>query len=121
MIKLTVSNQRGGVGKTTTALTLARCYADAGKKVLLVDTDAQGSIWLILGLDPQKWLVNFLNDGAALSEVVVKAHPNIDIICSNKGTVKAESNLNSAMAREMAFYGAFQPYESDYDVMLFDV
>jgi chromosome partitioning protein len=121
MMKLTVSNQRGGVGKTTTALTLARCYADSGKRVLLVDTDAQGSIWLVLGLEPQKWLVNFLNDGAALSDVVVKVHPNIDVICSNKGTVKAEGNLANAMAREMAFYGAFQPYEADYDVMLFDV
>jgi len=50
MIKLTVSNQRGGVGKTTTAFTLARCWADDGKRVLLVDTDAQGSIWLVLQL-----------------------------------------------------------------------
>ena len=121
MIKLTVSNQRGGVGKTTTAFTLARCWADEGKRVLLVDTDAQGSIWLVLQLEPQKWLVNFLTDGAALSEVVVKAHERLDVICSNKGTVKAESNLNATMAREMAFYGAFQPYEADYDVMIFDV
>lgn len=121
MIKLTVSNQRGGVGKTTTAFTLARCWADEGKRVLLVDTDAQGSIWLVLNLEPQKWLVNFLTDGAALSEVVVPAYKNLDVICSNKGTVKAESNLNATMAREMAFYGAFQTYEQDYDVMIFDV
>jgi cellulose biosynthesis protein BcsQ len=76
---------------------------------------------LVLGLKPHKWLVDFLNDGAALTEVVVKVHPGIDVICSNKGTVKAEGNLNAVMAREMAFYGAFQAYESDYDVMLYDV
>ena len=121
MMKLTISNQRGGVGKTTTAITLARCYAEAGKKVLLIDTDAQGSVRLVLGLTAQKQLVDFLNDGAALSEVVVEAYPGLDVMCSNKNTVKVEGNLSSTMAREMSFYGAFQAYEADYDVMIFDV
>jgi len=42
MIRLVVSNQRGGVAKTTTAVNLARCFADRGLKTLLIDTDSQG-------------------------------------------------------------------------------
>ena len=52
MIKFVVSNQRGGVGKTTTAATLARCFAERGLKTLLIDTDSQGSIQQILGIKP---------------------------------------------------------------------
>ena len=60
MIKLTISNQRGGVGKTTTAITLARCFADKGMKVLLFDTDSQGSIAAVLGLRPNAFLYDLL-------------------------------------------------------------
>ena len=60
MIKLIVSNQRGGVGKTTTATTLARCFADLGKRVLLIDTDSQGSVSAVLGLKLEGTLYDFL-------------------------------------------------------------
>ena len=53
LIKFVVSNQRGGVGKTTTATTLARCFAERGMKTLLIDTDSQGSIQQILGIKPE--------------------------------------------------------------------
>jgi chromosome partitioning protein len=58
VIRLTISNQRGGVGKTTSAVTLARCFADRGMRVLMIDADPQGSIAVILGLKPPA----FLND-----------------------------------------------------------
>ena len=47
-IRITVSNQKGGVGKTTTVLTLARCFADEGRRVLMIDTDPQGNLWTTL-------------------------------------------------------------------------
>ena len=53
MIKLVISNQRGGVGKTTTVVTLARCFAERGLKVLLLDTDSQGSVTAVLNLKPE--------------------------------------------------------------------
>src|SRR3954471_3896795 len=88
MISLTVSNQRGGVGKTTTVMTLARCFADRGMRVLVVDTDSQGSVWIISGKEPVGWLHQFMNDGISLSQVVTKIHDGIDIIASDRRTMR---------------------------------
>ena len=60
MIRLVISNQRGGVAKTTTATTLARLWADRGRKVLLIDTDPQGSVGMSLGLKADKFLHHFV-------------------------------------------------------------
>jgi chromosome partitioning protein len=116
-----VSNQRGGVGKTTTVITLARCLADRGKRVLIVDTDSQGSIWMSLGLKPTAFLHQFINEQYAVSKTVTTAHPSIDVICSDRRTMGVEGILNGAVAREMIFYSLLKPAENLYDVILFDV
>ncbi len=121
MIKLVVSNQRGGVGKTTTATTLARCFADLGKKVLLIDTDSQGSVSAILGLKPEYTLYDFLISQIAFRMCIVQAHPKIDVLCSDRRTMEAEDVITSRMGREMAFELAFSPHERDYDVVIVDV
>ena len=68
MIKIVVSNQRGGVGKTTTTLSLARYLADRGRRVLVVDTDPQGSIAVTLGLKPTSYISHFIGQRYALKE-----------------------------------------------------
>jgi chromosome partitioning protein len=60
VIRLTIGNQRGGVGKTTTAVTLARLWAERGLRTLLVDADPQGSIGSILRVKPELYLNDFL-------------------------------------------------------------
>ncbi len=121
MIRLTVSNQRGGVAKTTTALILARCWADRGMKVLLIDTDPQASIRTLLGAKPKQFLVDFLVNNLAFEECLTKVHENIDLICSSRDTNRAEDLISTQMAREHAFIHAFQPHEAGYDAVLIDV
>jgi chromosome partitioning protein len=121
VIKLVVSNQRGGVGKTTTATTLARCFADLGKRVLLIDTDSQGSVSAVLGLKPEYTLYDFLISGIAFKMCVVTAHPGIDVLCSDRRTMEAEDVITSRMGREMTFEQAFGPHDHEYDCVVIDV
>lgn len=121
MIRLTISNQRGGVGKTTTAITLARCLADLGKRVLLIDTDSQGSIAAVLGLRPALSLYDFLIQKQPFAQCIVKAHDRIDVLCSNRYTVEAESAMSATTFREFTFEQVFGELESAYDAVLIDV
>jgi chromosome partitioning protein len=127
MIKLTIANQRGGIGKTTTALTLARCFADDGKRVLLIDTDPQGSIFITLdvGNKVKGWLHQFLIENLALNEVITpvyeKEQGRIDLIASDRRTMRIEGHLSTMPAREMVFTSLLASAEPRYDAIIFDV
>jgi chromosome partitioning protein len=120
-IKIVVSNQRGGVAKTTTTLTLARFLADQGRKVLVIDTDPQGSITPLLGLKPTAKLYDFLIRNYRFEECLTQAHQQIDVICSGRDTTDAEHHILTQVYREFAFEKIFAPYESQYDAILVDV
>jgi chromosome partitioning protein len=120
-IKIVVSNQRGGVAKTTTTLALSRYLADQGKKVLMIDTDPQGSITPLLGLKPTATLYDFLIKNFRFEECLTKAHDRIDVICSSRNTTEAEHHILSQVYREFIFEKVFNPYEDQYDAILVDV
>lgn len=121
MIGLVVANQRGGVGKTTTAVNLAGYLSDQGKRVLLIDSDSQGSITSHLEERPRKHLYNFIVHGELLGECVVHARERLDVLCSNRETQQVEAALMGQIGREVAFEKAFAPYIKDYDWVIFDV
>jgi chromosome partitioning protein len=121
MIRLVISNQRGGVSKTTTTTTLAREFADRGKRVLVIDTDPQGSISSVLSLRPEYGLYNFVIERLRFDDCIVKVSDNIHVLCSSRETTKVETILMGNVAREYAFSQLFSLVEKDYDVVLIDV
>lgn len=122
MMRLVVANQRGGVAKTTTVITLARAFAESGRKVLVIDTDPQGSIQGVLGLKAgEKTLHNFLVKQYTFRDCLMSPNPNIDILCSARDTVQTEAILMGQVARELVFQSIFPTVDSSYDVVLIDV
>jgi len=121
VIRLVISNQRGGVAKTTTTQTMARYLADQGLRVLIIDTDSQGSIGAVLGLKPAHYLYHFIINNYRFRDCVVSAHPNIDVLCSNRETVETEGILMGRTGREMTFQLVFPQVDHAYDIVLIDV
>lgn len=121
MIRLVISNQRGGVAKTTTTHTLARFLADRNLRVLIIDTDPQGSVGAVLGLKAENFLHQFVVHDFRFKDCIVQARPNIDVLCSNRETVQTEAILMGKTGREMTFEILFSALDSAYDAVLIDV
>lgn len=121
MIRLVVANQRGGVGKTTAAVNYAWYIAKHGRKTLLIDTDSQGSVAVMLNLKPKLYFSHFLVNKFQLDECVVTVNDNLDILCGNKDTVQAEAALAGAVVREMALKIILEPFETKYEAVVIDV
>lgn len=123
MYRLVVTNQRGGVAKTTSAVTLARCLADRGMRTLLVDTDSQGSVGTILGLRPQASLHDFLIRQAPLRECLVEALPGLEVLCSDRKTQAAEDIIGGQTLRELHFEQvlAESGADAEFDAVVLDV
>ena len=123
MIRLLVCNQRGGVGKTTTVVTLARCFAEKGNRTLVIDMDPQGSIQSLLGLNPPYHLYNFLIERRTLADCV--AHlpvdgQTLDVLASNRSTNEAEIMLYKETLREFILATLMRDPEKAYDVVIVD-
>lgn len=119
--RFTIANQKGGVGKTITAITLGRRFADLGIRVLLVDADPQGSISTIVKLRPELYLNDFLFNKRRLADCVARPVPGLDILCSNRDTFEAEQRATGTIGRERIFENLFGPLEEDYDLVMIDV
>jgi len=124
---LTVANQKGGVGKTTTTVNIGAALAQAGLRVLIVDLDPQGNASTALGIDHHADVASIydvLVDGKPLSDVVIPCATVDGLLCA-PATIDlagAEIELVSMVAREMRLGRAVQSYlaEADVDYVLID-
>ena len=88
--RIAILNQKGGTGKTTTAVNVAAGVAERGRNVLLIDTDAQGNVGVSLGVSGERSLYHVLVDGVDPTEAAVPVRQSLDVITSDATLAAAE-------------------------------
>jgi chromosome partitioning protein len=123
MRRIAVTNQKGGVGKTTTVANLGAALAGRGKRLLLIDLDPQAHLTLNFGVEPAEHdtsIKEVLTDSAALADVAIEVRPNIHLVPSHTDLVAAEAELFGMVGREVILRDALTAVADDFDILLID-
>lgn len=122
---ISMVNQKGGVGKTTSTINLGAALAEAGRRVLLVDFDPQGALSAGFGANPHELeltVYNVMMDRKVnVRDVILETGVrNVDLLPANIDLSAAEVQLVNEVAREQVLASALRGVENDYDVILID-
>ena len=122
---LSIVNQKGGVGKTTSTINLGACLAEQGRKVLLVDLDPQGALSAGLGVshdEEQVTVYDLLFDNTASIHAAIRHSnmPGLDLVPANIDLSAAEIQLVNEVGREHTLARALRPVRNEYDIIIID-
>ncbi len=123
MRTIAVLNQKGGVGKTTTAVNTAAALAAAGSKVVAIDLDPQAHMTIHLGLEPQAieaGSYKVMTQSARFEEQIMLVRPNLWLLPANINLVGAESELVSVVGREIILREALESSQDKFDYCFID-
>lgn len=119
MRKIAVYNQKGGVGKTTTAINLAAGLSRNGKKVILIDLDPQGSVHTWHTLETKKNLSHLITDNVPIEKCIGKLAKNLDLIYCDETLADAEEFMHKQKDNNSLLEQRFTP-DLDYDYVILD-
>src|SRR4030067_917536 len=121
---ITIASQKGGVGKTTTAISLGSCIAQESRRVLVIDIDPQGNASSRLGIngnDQQVTIYETLIGHAELRQAIVPpALANLDLVPSGQRLSGAEVEVVGMVARETRLHSCLSSLREEYDFVLID-
>ncbi len=121
---ISITNNKGGVAKTTTTLNIAVALTKLGKKVLMIDLDPQASLSVNFGIDPLERMIsinNVLTEDTPIDETICATHiENLWIVTSSIELSRAEFTIINKMGREYILKNKINALEEDYDYIIID-